>query len=57
MDSTNLETDVQDGEGFAYVPKIFINPSYATTIPLTESEDNEVELTNKNLKESIVVSV
>ena len=48
MDSTNLETDIQDGEGFAYALKIFINPNFATTIPLTETENDEVELTNKN---------
>ena len=36
VDSTNSETDIQDGEGFANAPKIFTNPSYATTIPLTE---------------------
>ena len=48
VDSTNSETDIQDREGFAYVPKIFPNPNYATTIPLTESEGNEVKLTNKN---------
>ena len=48
VDSTNLETDIQDGEGFAYTPKIFTNPDYAKTIPLTESENGEVELTNKN---------
>ena len=48
IDSTNLETDIQDGEGFAYAPKIFTNPDYAATIPLVESEKSEVELTNKN---------
>ena len=42
VDSTNSETDMQYGEGFAYVPKIFTNPNYAATVPLTESEDNEV---------------
>ena len=48
VDSTNSETDIEDGEGFAYAPNIFTNPSYATTMPLTESEDYEVELTYKN---------
>ena len=40
--------DIQDGEGFDYAPKIFTSPEFATTIPLTELEDNQVELTNKN---------
>ena len=37
-----------DGAGFAYAPKIFTNPNYAATIPLIESENSEVELTNNN---------
>ena len=57
VDFTNSETDIQDGEGFAYAPKIYTNPNYAITVPLTESEDNELELVPKNLQESIVVSV
>ena len=48
VDSTNSETDIQDGGGFAYAPKIFTNPNYAATVPLTESENSEVELTSKN---------
>ena len=40
--------DIQDGEGFSYAPKSFTNPEFAATIPLTESEDNQVQLTNKN---------
>ena len=48
VDSTNLETDIQDGEGFAYAPKIFTNTNYATTISLTESENSQVEVTNNN---------
>ena len=48
VDSTNPETDIQDGEGFVYAPKVFTNPNYAPTIPLTESENSEVELTNKD---------
>ena len=48
VDSTNAETDFQDGEGFVCAPKIFTKPNYAATIPLTESENSEVELTNKN---------
>ena len=48
VDFTNSETDIQDGEGFAYAPKIYTNPNYAITVPLTESEDNELELVPKN---------
>ena len=40
VDSTNSETDIQDGEGSAYAPKIYTNPNYAIAVPLTESEDN-----------------
>ena len=48
VDSTNLETELQDAKGFVYAPKLFTNPNYAVTEPLTESEDNEIELVNKN---------
>ena len=48
VDSTNSETDIQDGKGFVYAPKIFTNPYFGATIPLTETENDEVELTNKN---------
>ena len=48
VDSTNSEMDIQDGEGFAYASKIYNNPNYAVTVPLTESEDNELELVPKN---------
>ena len=46
--TTNSETDIQDGEGFAYAPQIFTNPNYAMTTPLTDSENSEVEVTNKH---------
>ena len=48
VDSTNSETDIQNREGFAYAPKIYTNPNYAVTVPLTEFEDNELELVPKN---------
>ena len=48
VDFTNSEMDIQDGEGFAYAPKIYTYPNYAITVPLTESEDNELELVPKN---------
>ena len=48
VDTTNSETNIQDGEGFAYAPTIFTNPNYAATIPLTESKSSKVELTNTN---------
>ena len=48
VDFTNSEMDIQDGEGFAYAPKIYTNSNYAITVPLTESEDNELELVPKN---------
>ena len=42
IDSSNSETDTQDGEGFAYAPKIFTNPNYALT------EVSELEVIHKN---------
>ena len=48
--TSNSETDVQMGKGFAYPPEIFTNPEFAKTIPLTDtdSEEIEVEVTNPN---------
>ena len=47
--TTSSETDIQDGEGFSYPPKVFTNPEFAKTIPLTESDDNdEIEVINSN---------
>ena len=49
--TTTSKTDIQDGEGFSYPPKVFTNPEFAKTIPLTESEDNEIETINPNFIE------
>ena len=48
VDSTNSETNIQEGEGFAYAPKVFTNPNYAITVPLTETEGSELEIMHKN---------
>ena len=40
--------DIQNGKGFSFAPQIFTNPKFTTTIPLNESEDKQIELTNKN---------
>ena len=49
--TTSSETDIQDGEGFPYLPKVITNPEFAKIIPLTESEDNEIEIVNPNFIE------
>ena len=46
--TTSSETDIQDGESVFYPPKIFTNPWFAKTIPLTESDDDEIEAINPN---------
>ena len=51
--STNSETDIQDGEGFSYPPKVFTDPELAKTISLTNSNDNdinEINITNSNVE-------
>ena len=51
--STNSETDIQDGEGFSYPPKVFTDPELANTISLTNSDDNdvnEIDITNSNVE-------
>ena len=42
IDSSTSETDIQDGEGFVYAPKIFTSPNYALT------EGSELEVIHKN---------
>ena len=44
--TTSSETDIQDGQGFSYPPKIFTNPEFAKNIPLTELDDDEIEVIN-----------
>ena len=44
IDSTNSETDIQDGEGFACAPKVFTNPEYVVTLPQMETESSELEV-------------
>ena len=46
--TTSLETDIQNGKGFSYPPEILTNLEFAKTIPLTESDDNEIEVVNPN---------
>ena len=46
--TTSSETDIQNGEGFSYPPKIFTNPEFAKTIPLTELDNYEIEVVNPN---------
>ena len=48
VDSTNSETDIQDREGFGYVPKVFTNPNYAATLPQTETECGDLEVVQNN---------
>ena len=46
--TSNSETDIQTGKGFAYPPEIFTNPELAKTISLTDTNNDEVEVTNPN---------
>ena len=46
--TTSLETDIQNGKGFSYPPEILTNPEFARSIPLTESDDNEIEVVIPN---------
>ena len=42
--STSSETDIPKGEGFGSLPRVFTEPEYANTLPLTEN-DSELEVT------------
>ena len=48
--TSNSETDIQTGKGFVYPPKIFTNPEFAKTVPLTDMDNDEIDevVTNPN---------
>ena len=48
--TTSSETDIQMVKGFAYPPKIFTDPEFAKTVPLSDTDCDEigVEVTNPN---------
>ena len=48
VDSTNSKTDIEDGEGFAYAPKVFTNPEYAAIVPQTETEGSDLGVVHSN---------
>ena len=43
VDSTSSETDILDGEGFVYVPMVFMDPDFAGTVPQTEIEGSNTK--------------
>ena len=45
---SNSETNIQTGKGFMYPPEIFTNPEFAKTMPLMDTDNDEVEVTNSN---------
>ena len=46
--TSNSETDVQTGKGFAYPPQIYTNPDFAKTITRTDTDNDDVEITIPN---------
>ena len=46
--TSNSETDVQTGKGFAYPPEIYTNPDFAKRISLTDTDNDDVEIINAN---------
>ena len=48
VDSTRSETDIPEGEGFAYAPKLFMDPDFMATVPQTETEDSDLEVVQSN---------
>ena len=49
--TSSSETDIQMGESFVYPPEIFTNPEFAKTVPLSDTDSDEigVEVTNPTL--------
>ena len=48
--TTNSETEIQMGKGFAYPPKLFTNPEFAKTVPISDTDNDivETEVANPN---------
>ena len=46
--TSNFETDIQTGKGFAYPPEIHTNLEFAKTITLPDTDNDDVEITNPN---------
>ena len=46
--TSNSETDIQMGTSFTYPPEIFINSEFAKTVTLTDTDNDEGEVTNPN---------
>ena len=38
IDSTSSKTDILDGEGFVFVPKVLMHPNFVATVHQTEAE-------------------
>ena len=46
--TSNLKTDIQTGKGFTYPPEIYTNLEFAKTITLTDTDNDDAEITNPN---------
>ena len=46
--STSSETDIPNGEGLSYSPKVYTDPKYAATLPQTETNCSASEAAQKN---------
>ena len=46
--TSNSEADIQTGKGFTYPPEIYTNPEFAKTITLTDTDNDDVEITILN---------
>ena len=38
--TTSSETDISNGEGFGYPPRVCTDPEYENTLPLTENDSD-----------------
>ena len=43
VDNTSSETDIPNGEGFGYAPKVYTDTKYAANLSPTETECSELE--------------
>ena len=52
--TSNSETDIQTGKGFTYPPEIYTNLEVAKTIALTDTDNDDVEITTPNFSKEIL---
>ena len=52
--TSDSETDIPTGKGFVYPPEIYTYPEFSKTITLTDTDNDDVEITNPRFYRGIL---